>query len=86
MFYPISHLRFYFQAFNQLEIATHVEMVASLLCHDAIRLIKTVLAGTVTAHFTDVIKGVFGEEEPAAVREAFEEAPSRGYRRRGRGG
>ena len=50
-------------------------MVASLLCRDAVRLIKTVLASTATARFTDVIEGVFGEEEPTAVHEAFEEAP-----------
>ena len=50
-------------------------MVASLLRCDAICLIKTVLAGTVTAGFTDVIEGVFGEEESTAVCEAFEEAP-----------
>ena len=50
-------------------------MVASLLRRDAVCLIKTVLAGTATACFTDVIEGVFSEEEPASVCETFEEAP-----------
>ena len=63
------------QAFNQLEIATHVEMVASLLRRDASRIIKTVLAGTATQKFTDTIEGVFGLDEPDDMREAFEEAP-----------
>ena len=72
---PLYFLVLVLQAFNQLEIATHIEMVASLLRRDAIRLIKTVLAGTAMAQFTDVIEGVFGEEEPASVCEAFKEAP-----------
>ena len=63
-----------FQAFNQLEIATHVEMVTSLLRRDSCRIIKTVLAGTATSCFTDVIKSAFGGEEAADVREAYEEA------------
>ena len=63
-----------FQAFNQLEIATHVEMVASLLRRDSCRIIKTVLAGTTTSCFTDVIESAFGSEEAADVREAYEEA------------
>ena len=53
----------------------HVEMVASILRCDAACLIKTVLAGTATERFTDVIEAVFGPEEPRDVREAFEEAP-----------
>ena len=65
---------FPFQAFNQLKIATHVEMVASLLRIDSCRIIKTVLAGTATSHFTDVIESAFGGEETADVREAYEEA------------
>ena len=64
----------HFQVFNQLEIATHVEMVASLLRRDFCRIIKTVLAGTTTSRFTDVIKSAFGGEEAADVREAYEEA------------
>ena len=55
----------------------HVEMVASILSRDAAHLIKTVLAGTATKQFTDVIEGVFGPEEPAEVREAFEEVPAK---------
>ena len=56
----------------------HVEMVASILRRDAARLIKTVLAGTATERFTDVIEAVFGPEEPRDVREAFEEVPDDG--------
>ena len=63
-----------FQAFNQLEIATHVEMVASLLRRDSCRSIKTVLAGTATSRFTDVIESAFGGEEAADVQEAYKEA------------
>ena len=37
-----------FQACNQLEIATHIEMVASMLRRDAVKLIKAALAGTKT--------------------------------------
>ena len=62
-----------FQAFNQLEIATHVEMVASLLCRDACRLIKTTLAGLAAGKVVDIVEAAFGGEETAATREAMEE-------------
>ena len=62
------------QAFNQLEIATHIEMVASKLCRDATRIIKTVLAGTATEKLTNVLEAAFGEEEPPELRKAYEEA------------
>ena len=55
------------QAFNQLEIATHVEMVVALLRHDAAHLIKTTLVGTATAKFMDIIEGVFAGDEPPSV-------------------
>ena len=62
------------QAFNQLEIATHIEMVASKLRRDATRIIKTVLAGTATEKLTNVLEAAFGEEEPPELRKAYEEA------------
>ena len=57
-------------------IATHMEMVVSLLHRNAAHLIKTVLAGTVTAHFTDVIEGVFARDEPPSIHEGLKEAPA----------
>ena len=48
-----------FQACNQLEVATHIEMVASILRFDAARLMKTALAGTSTEKFTNIIQGAF---------------------------
>ena len=62
------------QAFNQLEIATHIEMVASMLRRDATRIIKTVLAGTGTEKLTNVLEATFGEEEPPKLRKAYKEA------------
>ena len=49
-------------------------MVASVLQRDAVKLIKTVLAGTATGHFTDVIEAAFGEEEPAELQRVLDEA------------
>ena len=62
------------QALNQLEIATHVEMVASVLRHDAVKMIKTVLAGTATGRFTDVIEAAFSEDEPVELQKVLDEA------------
>ena len=54
---------YFFQACNQLEIATHIEMTASLLQHDANNIIKTALAGTQTKKFTDVMEAAFGGDD-----------------------
>ena len=62
------------QAFNQLEIVTHIEMVASMLHRDATQIIKTVLAGTATEKLTNVLEAAFGEEESPELRKAYEEA------------
>ena len=62
------------QAFNQLKIAMHMEMVASVLRHDAVKMIKTVLAGTATGHFTDVIETAFSEDEPVELQKVLDEA------------
>ena len=62
------------QAFSQLEIAMQVEMVASVLWRDAVKMIKTVLAGTVTGCFTDVIEAAFGEDEPVELQKVLDEA------------
>ena len=62
------------QAFNQLKIATHMEMVASVLWCDAVKMIKMVLAGTATGRFTDVIEAAFGEDEPVKLQEVPDEA------------
>ena len=51
-----------FQACNQLEFATHIEMSASLLCLNAIHLMKEVLAGTETKKLQDVLEAAFCEE------------------------
>ena len=51
-----------FQACNQLELATHIEMSASLLCLNAIRLMKGVLAGTKTKKLQDVLEAAFCEQ------------------------
>ena len=51
-----------FQACNQLEIATHIEMVASMLRRDAVKLIKVALVGTKTERFVNVIEAAFVEE------------------------
>ena len=56
-----------FQACNQLEIATHIEMVASMLRRDAVKLIKVALAGTKTERFVNVIEAAFVEEGVAAT-------------------
>ena len=64
----------HFQACNQLELACHIEMTASRLHLDAVRLIKTVLAGTATKNFTDVLEATFGgASEPAHIEEEEEE-------------
>ena len=47
-------------------------MSAATLRLDAVRMIKTVLAGTATKHFTDVIKAVFGGAEDKSVKKAME--------------
>ena len=49
-------------------------MVASVLWHDAVKMIKTVLAGTATGRFTDVIEATFGEEEPVELQKVLDEA------------
>ena len=50
----------------------HIEMTASLLRLDTVRLMKGVLAGTATQHFQDVMEAAFGGEEPPEVCRAFE--------------
>ena len=45
-----------FQACNQLELATHIEMSASLLRFNAIHLVKGVLARTETKKLQDVLE------------------------------
>ena len=47
-------------------------MSTATLRLDAVRMIKTVLAGTATKHFTDVIKAVFGSVEDKSVKRAME--------------
>ena len=47
-------------------------MSAATLRLDAVRMIKTVLAGTATKHFMDVIKAVFGGAEDKSVKRAME--------------
>ena len=52
------------QACNQLELATHIEMTASLLHQDAIVVIKTALAGTQTDRLVNILEaGFVGEEK-----------------------
>ena len=51
-----------FYACNQLELATHIEMSASLLRLNAIRLMKGVLAGTKTKKLQDVLEAAFCEQ------------------------
>ena len=51
-----------------------MEMVASVLQQDAIKLIKTVLAETATSHFTDVIEAAFCDEEPTELQKALNKA------------
>ena len=72
MSYSFNTCSLFFKACNQLELATHVEMTASLLRLDAIHLTKGVLTGTATKRFQDVMEAAFGGEEPAKVRQAFE--------------
>ena len=49
-------------------------MTASRLCLDAVHLIKTVLAGTDTKNFTDVLEATFGgASEPACIEEEEED-------------
>ena len=60
----------FYQAFNQLEISVHVEKTALLLREDAIKVMKTALAGTATTKFLDVMEAVFGiDENPEDVPE-----------------
>ena len=47
-------------------------MSAATLRLDAVRMIKTVLAGTATKHFTDVIEAVFGGVEDKSIKRAME--------------
>ena len=60
------HWKLYFQAFNQLEISCHVEKTALLLREDAVKVMKTALAGTATTKFIDVMEAVFGVDEEEA--------------------
>ena len=50
-------------------------MVASVLCRDAVKMIKTVLPGTATSRFSDVIEAAFCEEEPVELQKIIDEAP-----------
>ena len=47
-------------------------MSASTIRLDAVRMIKTVLAGTATQRFLDVIEAVFGGEEEKSIRDEME--------------
>ena len=58
-----SKVFLFYQAFNQLEISVHVEKTALLLREDAIKVMKTALAGTATTKFLDVMEAVFGVDE-----------------------
>ena len=62
----------YIQACNQLELASHIEMTASLLRLNTVRLMKGVLAGTATQRFQDVMEAAFGGAEPLELCKAFE--------------
>ena len=48
---------------NQLELATHIEMSASLLRLDAIRTMKIDLARTAANKLQDVLEAAFGGDE-----------------------
>ena len=56
-----------FQTCNQLEIATHIELVASMLRRDAVKLMKAALVGTKTERFINVIEAAFVEEGVTAA-------------------
>ena len=71
------------QSLNQLEIAAHIERTAINMRIDAIRTLKSALAGTATTKLTDVLEAVFGvsEEYPPEMEEeepdeAEEDLPS----------
>ena len=51
------------QACNQLELATHIKITTSLLCEDAVVIIKTALAGTQTECFINVMEAAFVSDE-----------------------
>ena len=51
------------QACNQLELATHIEMLASLLRLNAIKTMKSILAGTAANKLQDVLEAAFGGED-----------------------
>ena len=51
------------QACNQLELATHIEMSASLLRLNVIKTMKSVLAGTTANKLQDVLEVAFGGED-----------------------
>ena len=53
----------YFQALNQLEIATHIEKTAITMRLDLICIIKCALTGTAISKFTNILKAVFGMDE-----------------------
>ena len=55
------------QACNQLELATHIEMTASLLHQDAIAVIKTALAGTQTDRLVNILEAAFVGEEKSSL-------------------
>ena len=55
------------QACNQLELATHIEMTASLLRQDAIVVIKTALASTQTNCLVNILKAAFVGEEKSSL-------------------
>ena len=50
------------QACNQLEIAAHIEMTATMLKRDALAIMKAALAGTETSRFTDVLEAAFVDD------------------------
>ena len=42
-------------------------MLASMLCRDATRMIKTILVGTATEKLTSVVEAAFGGDEPLEI-------------------
>ena len=50
-------------------------MVASMLCHDATHVIKTVLAGTATEKLTSVVEAAFEGDEPLEIQNIYDEVP-----------
>ena len=50
-------------------------MVASMLCHDATHMIKTVLVGTAMEKLTSVVGAAFKGDEPLEIQNIYDEVP-----------